>query len=130
MSRRPAPRGAYPSQAPVGAARRTAPSRGPALLPAIILGASAAVAGALFIGVMGVYAAYTTGLPPVTDIESFELNEGSRVVSADGVELATFAAERRDVVAFDDIPQLLIDAQVAAEDRSFWTNPCIDFKGI
>jgi membrane peptidoglycan carboxypeptidase len=99
-------------------------------LPAIILGASAAIAGALFIGLMGVYAAYTSGLPPVTDLENFELNEGSRVISADGVELATFAAERRQVVPFDEIPQLLIDAQVAAEDKSFWTNPCIDFRGI
>ena len=100
------------------------------MLPAIILGASAALAGALFIGLMGVYAAYTAGLPPATDIENFELNEGSRVMSADGVELATFAAERRQVVPFDQIPQVLIDAQVAAEDQTFWTNPCIDFRGI
>ena len=57
-------------------------------------------------------------------------SEGSRVVSADGVELATFAAEQREVVPYDEIPQLLIDAQVAAEDQTFWTNPCIDFRGI
>ncbi len=95
-----------------------------------ILAAFVALAGALFIGLMGVYAAYTNGLPPVEDLESFTLDEGSRVVSADGVELATFAAERREVVPYDEIPQLLIDAQVAAEDRTFWTNPCIDFRGI
>ena len=95
-----------------------------------ILAAFVVVAGALFIGLMGVYAAYTNGLPPVEDLESFTLDEGSRVVSADGVQLATFAAERREVVPFDEIPQLLIDAQVAAEDRTFWTNPCIDFRGI
>ena len=86
--------------------------------------------GALFFGLMGVYAGYTNGLPPVEDLENFTLDEGSRVVSADGVELATFAAERREVVPFDEIPQLLIDAQVAAEDRTFWDNPCIDFRGI
>jgi membrane peptidoglycan carboxypeptidase len=96
----------------------------------VILGAFAAVAAALFIGLMGVYAAYTTGLPPVTDLESFNLDEGSHVMSADGVELATFAAERRQVVPFEQIPQLLVDAQVAAEDQTFWTNPCIDFRGI
>ena len=95
-----------------------------------ILAAFVVVAGALFIGLMGVYAAYTNGLPPVEDLESFTLDEGSRVVSADGVELATFAAERREVVPYDEIPQLLIDAQVAAEDRTFWINPCIDFRGI
>src|SRR4029079_19624275 len=26
--------------------------------------------------------------------------------------------------------QLLIDAQVSAEDRTFWKNPCIDFRGL
>jgi membrane peptidoglycan carboxypeptidase len=34
------------------------------------------------------------------------------------------------VIPFADIPQVMIDAQVAAEDRTFWTNPCIDFRGI
>lgn len=99
-------------------------------LPVIILGGFAALAVALFVGLMGVYAAYTTGLPDVAGIEEFDLSEGSRVVSADGVELATFAAEQRNVVPFEEIPQLLIDAQVATEDRTFWTNPCIDFQGI
>jgi len=58
----------------------------------VIMGAFVALAGVLFIGLMGVYAAYTSGLPPVEELESFTLNEGSRVMSADGVELATFAA--------------------------------------
>jgi membrane peptidoglycan carboxypeptidase len=100
------------------------------MLPVVILCGFAVLAGALFIGVLGVYAAYTTGLPSASDIENFELNEGSRVLSADGVELANFAAEQRQVVPFDQIPRLLIDAQVAAEDQSFWTNPCIDLRGI
>ena len=89
-----------------------------------------ALAGALFIGLMGVYAAYASGLPSVDGLEDFTLNEGSRVVSADGVELATFAAERRESVPFDEIPELLVNAQVAAEDQTFWTNPCIDLRGI
>jgi membrane peptidoglycan carboxypeptidase len=100
------------------------------VLPAVILAAFAAMGAALFIGLLGVYAAYTTGLPQVTDLETFNLDEGSRVMSADGVELASFAAEQRESVDFDQIPQLLIDAQVAAEDKTFWTNPCIDFRGI
>jgi membrane peptidoglycan carboxypeptidase len=100
------------------------------MLPVVILGGFAALAAALFIGLIGVYAAYTTGLPSAGEIENFDLNEGSRVLSADGVELANFAAEQRQVVPYEEIPQLLIDAQVAAEDQSFWTNPCIDFRGI
>jgi membrane peptidoglycan carboxypeptidase len=96
----------------------------------IILGAFLALGGALFVALLVLYGSYVSNLPDPTGLESFRLDEGSRVVSADGVELASFAAERRDVVSLDDIPQVLIDAQVAAEDQTFWTNPCIDFRGI
>jgi membrane peptidoglycan carboxypeptidase len=131
MSRPPAPRGAPPRRYAARRAPRPAAARTRiAILPAFILAAFTAVALALFVGIIGLYAAYTTGLPPVSELENFQLDEGSRVYSADGVELASFAAEQREVVAFKDIPQLLVDAQVAAEDRTFWTNPCIDFKGI
>ncbi len=99
-------------------------------LPALILGAFAALAGALFIGVVVVFASYTTGLPDPSKLADFPLSQGSSVMSADGVELATFAAEERRVLTFEKIPQVMADAQVAAEDRTFWSNPCIDFKGI
>jgi membrane peptidoglycan carboxypeptidase len=120
-----------PSRRPArGASRPPAASGGIALLPAVILAAFTAVAAALFVGMLVVYGSYTTDLPSVKDLANFQLDQGSRVYSADGVELASFAAEQREVVKYEDIPQLLIDAQVAAEDQTFWTNPCIDFRGI
>jgi membrane peptidoglycan carboxypeptidase len=94
------------------------------------MGAFAALAIALFVGLLALYASYTSGLRDPAELADFTLDEGSRVVSADGVLLATFAAERREVVQFEDIPEILVNAQVAAEDQSFWSNPCIDFQGI
>jgi len=132
MYRRPTPR-------PGGRTRGGPPGRHPsrstagpelAALPAILLGGFAALAVALFVGIVAVFASYTAGLPDPGGLEHFELSEGSSVVSADGVELASFAAEQRRVIAFEDIPQVMVDAQVGAEDHTFWTNPCIDFKGI
>ncbi|HEX6655303.1 MAG TPA: transglycosylase domain-containing protein, partial [Candidatus Limnocylindria bacterium] len=135
MSQRRPPGGGYPSRSqarrsPEAATRPVPRQGGIALLPAFILGAFTAVGLALFVGMIGVYAAYTTGLPSVKDLENFQLDEGSHVISADGVELASFAAEQREVVKYEDIPKLLVDAQVAAEDQSFWTNPCIDLRSI
>jgi membrane peptidoglycan carboxypeptidase len=112
-----------------GQVRRT-PARSGAQLPAILLGATAVVAGALFAGVIAVYVAYAAGLPDIGQVENFQLNEGSRIVSADGVELATFAAEQRHSIPFEQIPKVMVDAQVSAEDQTFWTNPCVDFRGI
>ena len=80
--------------------------------------------------ILSVYASYTSGLPNVADVENFDLVEGSTVVSADGVELATFAIEDRREISLDQVPQVMIDAQVAAEDQTFWTNPCVDFRSI
>ena len=96
----------------------------------MILGVFAALAVFLFIGVVAVFASYANGLPDPSQLEHFELSQGSSVMSADGVELATFAAEERRVLAFESIPEVMADAQVAAEDQNFWTNPCIDFKAI
>ena len=39
-------------------------------------------------------------------------------------------AERRSVVAYEDIPTLVLDATTTAEDRSFWDNPGIDVPNI
>jgi len=122
--------GAAPSPSSPRRAAARRPSSGIAPLPAVILGIFGALAAALFIGIMGAFASYTSGLPDPSGLEHFELSEGSRVVSADGVELATFAAEQRRVIPYAQIPKVMIDAQVAAEDRTFWTNPCIDFRGI
>ncbi|HEX6140893.1 MAG TPA: transglycosylase domain-containing protein, partial [Candidatus Limnocylindria bacterium] len=138
MTRRPPPRGApqpygpRPGQrgVPPGARPRPAAGGSFAALPAIILAAFGVLAAALFIALMALYASYTSGLPNASDLEDFQLDEGSSVVSADGVELAAFAAEQRRVVPFDQIPELLVNAQVAAEDQSFWTNRCIDLRGI
>ena len=58
----------------------------------------------IFIGMMGVYASFTTGLPDISEIENVDLSEGSTVVSADGTELASFAAEDRRVIPFEQIP--------------------------
>jgi membrane peptidoglycan carboxypeptidase len=139
--RRPSPIRGYPRGAALNPSSPGVQTRDPRLraaagrrpiapLPAIVLGAFAVLAAGLFIGVMAVYASYTSGLPDVASVENFQLSEGSHVVSADGVELANFAAERRRSIPYSEIPQVMIDAQVAAEDQTFWTNPCVDFRGI
>ena len=52
----------------------------------------------VFIGVMSIYASFTSDLPDIGEIENFSLDQASTVVSADGKELATFAVEDCDPV--------------------------------
>jgi penicillin-binding protein 1A len=53
-----------------------------------------------------------------------------RVLSADGVELATFGPQRRQFVPIERIPKLLQDAVIAVEDARFREHAGIDPKGM
>jgi len=84
----------------------------------------------LFALIFSFYSSFTSGLPDVAAIEEFDLVEGSTVLSGDGTELARFAIEDRREIGFDQIPEVMLEAQVAAEDQTFWTNPCVDLRSI
>ena len=42
------------------------------------------------------------------------------------IELARFGSARREVVTFDQIPKVLLDATTAVEDKTFWDNAGFD----
>ena len=53
------------------------------------------------------------------------------VYYADGkTELGKFATQNRDSITYDEMPQNMKDAVVAAENRSFWTDKGLDPRGI
>jgi len=81
---------------------------------------------------VGLFLAFSSGLPPASQLERIEFVEESVVVARDGTtELARFdSGERREVVTFEQIPAILIDATTGVEDRSFWTNTGFDPLGI
>lgn len=63
--------------------------------------------------------------------DDFNINESSQIFGADGKLLATVKEDADTAyLEYSQIPQYAIDAFVAIEDRSFWTNPGYDVKGI
>ena len=50
--------------------------------------------------------------------------------SSDGTPLAEFFTERRKVITIDDMPKDLQNATIAFEDKRFYQNAGIDFRGI
>jgi len=82
--------------------------------------------------VVGVFAAYSQGLPATSELENLEFISESVVYDRTGeAELARFnAGEAREPVTFVQIPPILIDATTSTEDRSFWTNTGVDPVGI
>lgn len=63
--------------------------------------------------------------------DTFRYNETSIVYDKNGKVLATLSKDRdTEYLSYDDIPMNTINAFIAIEDRTFWTNPGIDYKGI
>jgi len=97
-----------------------------------VFGAFALVGLIGLIATVGLFAIYSQGLPPTSDLERIQFGSDSVVLDRTGtVQLATFGtAENREPVTFDEVPPILIDATTAVEDKSFWTNSGVDPLGI
>ncbi len=84
-----------------------------------------------FVGASSAYAYFALDLPPPSDLAKDPLPLATKVYARDGTTLLyEFAEERREHVEFAELPKTLIDATIAAEDKSFWTNPGVDVGGI
>ena len=70
------------------------------------------------VGVVAAFSRYTDGLPKLGDLNSISFAEQTVILDRTGkIELARFGGERREVVAFEDIPPIIIDAPNAPKKR-------------
>jgi membrane peptidoglycan carboxypeptidase len=71
------------------------------------------------------------GLPDPANLDRLTFNQPTIVYDRTGtIELARFEREKRRVVAFEAIPQLILDTATTAEDRTFWSNDGYDLAAI
>ena len=81
-----------------------------------------ATAGVLFV--------YNSDLPQVNSLEDYHPSLITEVYSDAGQVIGSFALERRIIVSWDEIPQVVKDAITSVEDQNFFTHWGIDFYGI
>jgi penicillin-binding protein 1A len=77
------------------------------------------VAAALFGTASGVLFAFIGDLPEIRKLDDYNPNTITRVLARDGSIVGEFATERRQVVTYDQIPEVLRHAIIAAEDGEF-----------
>src|SRR5699024_6831002 len=53
-----------------------------------------------------------------------------RIYTADGQLMRRYGAKTRLPVSYEQLPQVLVDAFVAAEDDRFFQHPGVDYQGI
>ena len=78
----------------------------------------------------GVLFVYNSDLPQVTSLEDYRPSLITEVYADDGQVIGSFALERRIVVTWDQIPQVVKDAVISVEDQNFYEHWGIDFYGI
>src|SRR5213594_238129 len=70
-------------------------------------------------------------LPQIEDLKNAPLSLTTYIYDRSGQKLLyTLEEERRDLVKLEDVPEVMQNATIAIEDKSFWTNPGIDPGGI
>lgn len=86
---------------------------------------------ALIAGLLAIFVilAYPT-LPSLESLTDYRPKVPLRVLSSDGHLVGEFGEERRNLVAIQDVPEIMKHAILAAEDERFYQHPGIDTFGV
>jgi len=99
------------------------------ILRYILLGtASLCLAGAL--ALVGVYLYVAPSLPPVGVLKDVHLQVPLRVYTRNDKLMAVFGSKRRIPLDYDQIPPLLVESFVAAEDDRFFEHAGVDPRSM
>jgi penicillin-binding protein 1A len=85
---------------------------------------------ALFTLFAAVWLYFATGLPSSEKLLSYQPPLPTNVRGYDGSPVQTFARERRVELAYDEIPPLVVQAFISAEDKDFFHHHGIDYTGL
>ncbi|GMV46891.1 MAG: penicillin-binding protein [Pseudomonadota bacterium] len=91
--------------------------------------AAGALAALLLVVAVALAVAYPN-LPAIDALTDYRPKLPLRVFSADGVQLGEYGEERRNYTPIGEIPQVMKDAVLAAEDARFYQHGGVDYKGV
>ncbi|MEM1262416.1 MAG: PBP1A family penicillin-binding protein [Pseudomonadota bacterium] len=94
------------------------------------VGLAGAGAIAATAGVLGGYFYEAPNLPPAETIRDIPLKVPLRVYTRDGKLIAEIGEERRTPVDYDELPETVVHALLAAEDDRFFDHPGVDYQGL
>lgn len=100
----------------------------PVLLTLLAVPLAMAAAGALTVMLATLLA--NDRLPPLDAVTDYRPKIPLRVYTADKILIGEFGEERRNVVRIADVPPLLRNAILAAEDSRFFEHSGVDFVGV
>jgi len=96
--------------------------------------ATVAVLG-LFAGVavlVGIFSYYGSDpkLPDLSRLDTYRPKQVTRILDRTGVPIGEMGTEKRTVVPYNAIPQILVQAVVSAEDADYFKHGGLDYRGM
>jgi len=89
-----------------------------------------AVIGLVALGFAGAYQFLEPEIPDAAELRDVRTQLPLAVLSRDGRLIAQIGEQRRIPVNWEEIPPLLVDAFLAAEDDRFFVHPGVDWQGL
>jgi penicillin-binding protein 1A len=91
-------------------------------------GLYALVAG--FILFSGMWLYFASGLPSSEKLLAYQPSLPTNVRGYDGTPVQTFARERRVELAYEELPPVVVNAFISAEDKTFFSHGGLDYPGL
>jgi len=73
---------------------------------------------------------FSFGLPKIASLEDYNPPIPSRILARDGTVLTEIGKEKRQIVEFKNIPKLVVNAFLSAEDDAFFDHHGVDYWGV
>ncbi|MDH5304937.1 MAG: PBP1A family penicillin-binding protein [Gammaproteobacteria bacterium] len=96
----------------------------------LILGLGGATTIGTVAGIIGAYYFAAPALPAAETIREIPLEVPLRIYSRDGFLISEVGERKRIPITYEDVPEHVVQAFVAAEDRRFFVHHGIDYRGV
>jgi penicillin-binding protein 1A len=93
----------------------------------VVLG-SIGVLGCL--SILGIFIYISFDLPQISSLSDYNPPISSQILSKDGEVLLDIGTEQRELVAFENIPEKVVQSFLAAEDDNFYQHSGVDYLGV
>jgi penicillin-binding protein 1A len=78
----------------------------------------------------GIFHYYRRELPPLSELQSYEMKVGSEVYDRKDNLIHIFYVEKRQLTKLKDLPEYLTNGIIAVEDKNFYRHWGMDLKGF
>ena len=82
------------------------------------------------VGLALIFWHYSHGLPNIKNLGDYKPKQVTVIQDRDGDRIGEIYTERRTFVPYEEVPKMMVDAFVVAEDADFFNHGGIDYRGM